>query len=159
VRWLHPDWTAAEVRSAIVNTADQNVLRNYDATTTETDVNITGAGRENLLSAVNASVAIDPVSISFGAIPSGSGQTQTFTVTLTNLGAGTTFDVAVTPGNGGVTYTVSPASLSLGAGASGTVTITMEAGKGAAFGDHSATFSVSRAGDEVAHAVVYTFIK
>ncbi len=44
-----------------------------------------GAGFENLTSAVNAKVALDPVSISFGEIPSGSGQTQTFNVTLTNV--------------------------------------------------------------------------
>jgi subtilisin family serine protease len=159
VRQQHPDWTAAQVRSAIVNTADR-VLMKSTSTALETDVNVTGAGRENLLSAVNAVVAIDPVSISFGAIPSGSGQTQTFVVTLTNLTSGdATFDVVVGAGGGGVSYSVSPASLNLAGGASGTVTVTMSADKGASAGGHSDTFTVSVGGTEVAHAVVYTFIK
>ena len=155
----HPDWSAAEVRSAIVNTADQNVLKKSTSTTLEKDVNIIGAGRENLLSAVNATVALDPVSISFGAVPSGSGQTSTFDVTLTNLSGAATFDVAVGTGSGGVTYLISPSSLALGTGESGTVTVSMSAVKGAAFGDHQAQLTFSIAGSEVAHAAVYTFIK
>ena len=160
VRWLHPDWSAAEVRSAIVNTADQGVLKQSTSTTLETDVNIVGAGRENLLSAVNATVALNPVSVSFGAVPSGSGQTSTFDLTLTNLsGSTTTFDVEVGPGDGSVAYSVSPSNLTLDAGASGTVTLTMSAVKGAATGDHQDLLKVSVAGTEVAHAAVYTFIK
>jgi hypothetical protein len=45
------------------------------------------------------------------------------------------------------------------AGESVAVTITMSADKSAAGGDHSAKFTVSAGGTEVAHAVVYTFIK
>jgi minor extracellular serine protease Vpr len=162
VRWLHPDWSAAEIRSAIVNTADQGVLKQSSSATAalETDVNIIGAGRENLLSAVNAMVALDPVSISFGAVPSGSGQTRTFDVTLTNLTSGAvTFDVAVGASGGGVAYSVSPSSLALGADESGTATVTMSADKGASFGDHQALLTVSVGGSQVAHAAVYTFIK
>ena len=160
VRWLHPDWSAAQVRSAIVNTADQGVLQPSGPGASATDVQIIGAGRENLFSAVNATVALDPVSVSFGAIPSVSGQTQSFALTLTNIsGSAGTFDVAVGAGGGGVTFSVSPASLALADGASGTVTVTMSAAKGAAFGDHQATLTVSSVGTEVAHAAVYVFIK
>jgi minor extracellular serine protease Vpr len=161
VRGQHPTWSAAQVRSAIVNTADQGVLRDFQTGTQfVTDVNITGAGRENLLSAVNASVALDPVSVSFGAVPTGSGQTLNYVVTLTNLtGGAATFDVAVGAGSDGVSFSVSPSSLALGAGASGTVTVTMSADKGAVGGDHQATLTVSNGGPEVAHAAVYTLIK
>ena len=160
VRQQHPDWTAAQVRSAIVNTADQGVLMKSSGSGFETDVNVAGAGRENLLSAVNAVVAIEPVSVSFGAVPSGSGKTWTYDVTLTNLtDSETTFDIAVGAGGGGVTFSVSPSELTLAAGASGTVTVTMDADKRAAFGDHQAKFAVSVGGSEVAHAVVYVFIK
>ena len=160
VRQQHPTWTAAQVRSAIVNTADQTALLNYDAVTTATDVNIIGAGRENLLSAVNATVTLDPVSISFGAVPSGSGQTRTFTLALTNVtGSAKTFAVAVGAGSGGVAFSVAPASVTLAAGASGTVTVTMTADKGAALADHQATLTVSSGGLEVAHAAVYVFVK
>ena len=159
VKGQHPTWTAAQIRSAIVNTADQDVLKNSNGTTA-TDVNVIGSGRENLLSAVNSVVALDPVSVSFGAVPSGSGQTQTFVLTLTNLSGGpATFDVAVGAGGGGVAFSVAPASVSLVAGASGTVTVTMSAAKDAVGGDHQATLSVSSGGGEVAHAAVYVFIK
>jgi minor extracellular serine protease Vpr len=159
VKGQHPTWSAAQIRSAIVNTADQGVLKPSTPTSSATDVNIIGAGRENLFSAVNASVALDPVSVSFGAVPSGSGQTQTFVVTLTNLGGAATFDVAVDAGGDGVGFSVSPSALSLGAGESGTVTVTMSADKGAAGGDHQAKLAVSVGGTEVAHAAVYTLIK
>lgn len=160
VRQQHPTWTAAQVRSAIVNTADQTALRNYDAVTTATDVNIIGAGRENLLSAVNATVTLDPVSISFGAVPSGSGQTRTFTLALTNVTASPqTFAVAVGAGSDGVAFSVAPTSVALAAGASGTVTVTMTADKGAVLADHQATLTVSSGGLEVAHAAVYVFVK
>jgi subtilisin family serine protease len=159
VKGQHPTWSAAQIRSAIVNTADPDALKNSDGTTA-TDVNIIGAGREDLLNAVNASVALDPVSVSFGAVPSGSGQTSTFVVTLTNLSGGSAnFGVAVGAGGGGVGYSVSPSSLSLAAGASGTVTVIMTADRGAGAGDHSAWLTVSMGGVEVAHAAVYTFIK
>jgi subtilisin family serine protease len=160
VRQQHSNWSAAQIRSAIVNTADQGVLKNYLTGALETDVNITGSGRENLLSAVNAKVAVDPVSVSFGAVPSGSGQTQTFTATLTNIGSGSgNYSVSVGSGGGGVTYSVSPSSVSIAPGASANVTITMSAKKGATGGGHQALLSIKSGGNEVAHAVVYSLTK
>lgn len=162
VRWAHPTWSAAQIRSAIVNTADQGVLKKYtDGTTIVTDPNVIGAGRENLLSAVGAKVALDPVSVSFGAVPSGSGQTRTFTLTLSDLtGSVGMYAVSIGSSTGtGVSYSLSPASVTLAANGSATVTITMSADKGASFGDHSATLLVKSGDTEVAHAVVYTLIK
>jgi subtilisin family serine protease len=160
VRGQHPAWTAAQVRSAIVNTADKGVLKNFRTGAPENDVNVVGAGRENLLSAVNAFVALDPVSVSFGAVPSGSGQTKTFSVTLNNLESSrTAYSLAVTPGDASVHYSVSPASVTLNAGQSATVTVTMSAEKGAVGLSHQAELTVSSAGVEVAHAAVYTLIK
>jgi minor extracellular serine protease Vpr len=156
----HPTWSPAQVRSAIVNTADKNVLKNSGGSS-ESDVNIIGAGRENLLAAVSAVVALDPVSVSFGAVPSGSGQTKTFTVTVTNLGADASFSLAINdPKVKGVTFSVSPASLSLAAGTSRAITVTMTADKAAAAGHNQATLSVTPAnGLNAAHAAVYTFVK
>lgn len=161
VRGQHPAWSAAQIRSAIVNTADQGVLKNYlNTTALESDVNVIGAGRENLLSAVNAKVAIDPVSVSFGSVPAGAGQTKTYNVELTNLGSGNnTFSLAIGAGGSGVSYTVSPTSVSLAAGASKTVAVTMLATKRASAGGHQAKLTVSSSGGENAHAVIYTLIK
>lgn len=157
----HPDWTAAQVRSAIVNTANAQVLTDFHAgQPQEADVNVMGAGLEDLAKAVAAPVTLDPVSVSFGAVPSGSGQTQTFDVTVTNTsGSAATDSITVGSGAAGVAYSVSPSSVSLAPGASATVTVTMSAAKGAAGGDHQAWLSISSGGTQVAHAAVYTFIK
>jgi uncharacterized membrane protein len=137
------------------------VLKNVPASGLETDVNVIGAGRENLLSAVNAAAALDPVSTSFGAVPAGSGQTRTSTVTVTNLtGGASIFAVSVGAATGtGVAFSVSPASVALAAGASATVTITATSAKGASAGDHFASLRVRASGAEVAHAVVYALVK
>jgi minor extracellular serine protease Vpr len=165
VKGQHPSWSSAQIRSAIVNTADQNVLKHSTippaAGTLETDVNIIGAGLDDLLSAVNAKVALDPVSVSFGAVPSGSGQTKTYNVAVTNLSGGpAAFSVSVGSSTGtGVSYSVSPSSTgSLAAGASANVTVTMTATKVSSLGGHQATLNVSGGGGS-AHAAVFTYIK
>lgn len=156
----HPGWSAAEVRSAVVNTADRGVLKNFSTGNPETEVNVTGAGRENLLSAVGAAAAVDPVSVSFGAVPSGSGQVQTFDVTLRNLGSGTAhWQISVSGGDASVAYAVSPSVLSLGAGDFATVTVTMTAGKPAAAGGHAGSLEIKDGANPVAHAALYTLIK
>jgi minor extracellular serine protease Vpr len=158
----HPDWSAAQVRSAIVNTADLGVLTDFQTgTVLVTDPNIQGAGRENLLSAVQATVGADPVSASFGSIPSGSGQTRTYTVTLSNLGTGTeslTFSFDAVSGTG-VSYSVSPSTVTLGSGESASITITATLDKKASKGDHQAYLTILDGGVAVAHMAVYTLVK
>jgi subtilisin family serine protease len=149
---LHPTWSAEAVRSAIVNTADQGVLLNSNGTTIATDPNIIGAGRDNLLSAVNARVALDPVSLSFGAVPSGSGQAKTATIALTTLSGAPATSVTIGSSTGsGVSYSVALSG--------NTIVLGMSAAQGSSPGDHRATLRVFSGGTEIAHAVVYTFIK
>ncbi|MEP7020216.1 MAG: S8 family serine peptidase [Pseudonocardiales bacterium] len=162
VRGAHPAWTAAQIRSAIVNTADQNVLKDYKTgLAVVKDVNVVGAGRENLLSAVGAKAALSPVSTSFGAVPSGAGVTRTVSVSITNFSSVTrTFTVSVDSVVGaGVTFTVNGATLTLAGGATGRAYVTMHEAQGAARGDHQARLKVVRLGIEVAHAAVYAFVK
>jgi minor extracellular serine protease Vpr len=160
VRGQHPDWSAGEVRSAIVNTADRDVLKNFSTAAPESNVNIIGAGRENLASAVGAAVALDPVSVSFGAVPSGSGQVKSFGVTLRNIGnTAASWQVAVTAGDASVAYDVSPKSVTLAPGESRLVTVTMTAGRPAAAGGHQAWLTVAAGATSVAHAAVFTLIK
>lgn len=162
VKSQHRGWSAAQIRSAIVNTAERGVLKDFiTGTKTVTDVNIQGAGRENLNNAVNATVALDPVSISFGAVPSGSGQTKSFSLTLTNVsGSAKTFSLSMSPASDrGVTFSVPTGAFTLGAGASKTVTVKMTAAQGAVKGDHQAWLNVTSSGNEVAHAAVYVYMK
>ena len=105
-------------------------------------------------------MALDPVSVSFGAVPSGSGQTKTFNVTLSNLeSVRTSYNLAVSPGDASVRYSVSPAIVTLNPGQTAAVTVTMTSVKGAVGLNHQAQLTVSTAGIEVAHAAVYTLIK
>ena len=146
----HPTWSAAEVRSAIVNTADQSILKSSSGGAIS-DVNVIGAGRAAAATAVNASVALDPVSVSFGSVPSISGQTRTTTIEVTNLN-GTADGATVTGTTGtGVTFSASVSG--------STITVTMDAAKGASFGDHQAILRVTSGGTEVAHAAIYVYVK
>jgi subtilisin family serine protease len=161
VHQLHPTWSAADVRSAIVNTADRGVLRSYSTAELQNNVNINGAGRENLLAAVSAKVALDPVSLSFGAAPSGSGQTRRMTVTLTNLSGGPqTYALSISgqPANS-VAYSVDQSSVTVAAGAKADVTVTMTASQGASVGGKQAYLEISTAGEIIAHAALFTLIK
>jgi minor extracellular serine protease Vpr len=152
----HPSWASWQVRSAVVNTAQENVLKKAVGSGLVNDPNITGAGRERLDRAVNASVALDPVSLSFGAVPSGSGQTLTRTISVTQFGGPAALTVSVDTSNTPATQTGVSYSASV---SGGTITVTMSSDKGASAGDHFAILRISRGGTEVAHAVLYTLIK
>ncbi len=152
VRGQHPAWTAAQIRSAIVNQADQGVLKASSGSgATVTDVNQIGSGRANAQSATLAKVALDPVSVSFGAVPSGSGQSLSSSITLSDLlGAGPYTASVTNQTGGGVTFAATVSG--------NTVTVTMTAVKGAAAGSRQGILRIS-SGGEVAHAAVYALIK
>jgi len=161
VKGAHPDWSAAQIRSAIVNTAAQGLItQNLAPTVLETDVNIVGAGSEDLLAAVDAWVALDPVSLSFGAVPHGSGQTATLPVVITNLRSLThTYTFSIAGGGSGVAFSLNVSAFTLTPGESKTILVTMTADKGATLGDHQAQLNVSGIGSQCAHMALYTFIK
>jgi subtilisin family serine protease len=158
LRQQHPGWSAADVRSAIVNTAQRGVVKNPDGTLIS-DVNIVGAGRQDLLAATQAQVSLSPVSLSFGAVPSGSGRSLQRQITLKNLtGAWQTYGLAVSGGGAGVSYGLSHSSVQVAPNESAAVTVTMTASAGAAPGHKQAALEVSTSGP-VAHAVLFTLVK
>jgi minor extracellular serine protease Vpr len=157
VRAAHLDWSAAQVRSAITNTAQQSRLFNYkNIRTPETDPLVTGAGLVDVPAAVDAKVALSSVSTSFGAVPSGSGQRLTRSLTLTNLtDSPVTGAVSIVGPDKGL-FTVSSPTVNLPTkGATQTVTLTFTSPKAAVPGDRSATLDVAG----VAHPVLYAFLK
>jgi minor extracellular serine protease Vpr len=152
VRSQHPTWSAAEIRSAITNTADQGVLLNSTGSGVNTNVNIIGAGRANAFSATTAQVALAPVSVSFGSVASGSGQSASKTVALTTLTGSGPYAVEVTDETGnGVDF---DATIS-----GNTITVTMAANRRAAAGSRQGILRVRSGGTEIAHAAVFAFIK
>ena len=160
VRQQQPGWSAAQVRSAIVNSAERKVVKDLDNTTLLVDANKVGTGRENLAAAVAAKAALDPVSLSFGAVPSGSGQSQTRGFVISNIsGAAQTYALAVVEGGTGVSFSLSTNAVTLAAGASAEIAVTMSAQRGAAIGGKQAVLQVSAGAEVVANAMLYTLIK
>jgi subtilisin family serine protease len=153
----HPAWESWQVRSAIVNTADQDgVMQTLDPSKVETNVQYVGAGLADLDAAVTAKVALSRPSISFGAVPSGSGQTSTQTLTVTNLsGTALTLPVTVEDSTGDGTFSATPSTLQLAAGETRTVTVSLALPKGAAAGHTQAFLELGN----VAHAPLYAFVK
>ena len=119
---------------------------------TVTDVNQIGSGRANAHAATLAKVALDPVSVSFGAVPSGSGQSLSSSIALSNLLGSGPYTATVTNQTGG--------GVAFAATVSGsTITVTMTAEKGSAAGSRQGILRISSGGTEVAHAAVYVLIK
>jgi hypothetical protein len=143
---LHPDWSPAEVKSALVNRADL-VIKDSKTGLHDIGPAAQGAGRENLSVAADATSWMDPVSASFGKVTVG--HPTSLTITLSNpTGTDETFSVSVTkftPDTFGGTVpsiydagTLSagddritvPASVTVPANGSTTMTVTVSSGLG-----------------------------
>lgn len=157
VRQAHPDWAAWTVRSAIVNTADRDgVTETVDPTAPDTDVQHVGSGLADLKQAVSAQLALSSPSVSFGAIPSGSGALRSQQLTVTNLtGSRVSVPVEVEDQAGAGVFSVSPSSLTLPAGASAEVRITFVAGKGSAKGPTQAVLVLG----DMTHAALFAHLR
>lgn len=127
---MHPKYTAAQVRSALINSS---------ALDTTTDVYgdpvnaiQAGAGRLDAGAAVSATVVASPVSISFGNLKNATLPISK-AITLTNLGSATVnltiavsqpVDVNAVTATG-ATVAVDKSTLSLAAGATGTINVSL----------------------------------
>jgi subtilisin family serine protease len=139
---IHPGWTPAQVKSALVNTADR-VIRNAKTGTSGVGPQAQGAGRENLSNAADSSLFLSPVSASFGKVVATKATPVTITVRNT-LGVSQAFDLsalkftpstnsALVPYNAGTTSAGDsrisfPASVTVPANGSATVTIWVNGG-------------------------------
>ena len=119
VKQLHPGWSPAQLKSAVVNTAAQGVTDTDGVTAA--DRNAVGAGLLSASDAVNVAATVNPATVAFGVIAPG---TPAITLSVTNVtNAAATVTVTVQALKGNTSVTVSPASLALAAGASGTLTV------------------------------------
>lgn len=140
LKQLHPNWSNAAIKSALMSTAKYLNVYNFDGTPAQPlDM---GAGRLDLTHAANPGVILDPPSLSFGTVPTGTQEVISVTVTsvatatesyaLSTLYTGDGFTATTTlPG-----FTASPATLTLAPGQAATVQITFNAGQSAGYGDN-----------------------
>ena len=142
LKQIHPDWSVAAIKSALMSTAKYLDIYNFDGSPAQPlDM---GAGRLDLTHAANPGVILDPPSLSFGYIPTATQKTLTVTVTsvatatetynLSTLYTGDGFAPTQTTTLPGVTANV--ASVSLNPGESKTIQVTFTAAAGSGIGDN-----------------------
>jgi len=142
LRQLHPDWTPAMIKSALVDTA----TRAPNLGTTN-PMNI-GGGVLNLAAATSVSATLEPATLSFRKIEPGTGKSKTIDMTITNV-SGTshaynaTAAITMSPAAGAAGASVSPASLTLGPGESGTLSVTVGTAQSAPEGQYWGRLTVS----------------
>jgi minor extracellular serine protease Vpr len=123
VKQAHPNFTPAQIKSALVNAASQDVVSDEQGHTVS--VESLGAGKLDVGAATQTSVTSDTPSISFGIVSSVPIARQ---IRLTNTGSSSVnLSLAVTPATAatGASLALDNASLNLAPGASGSVNVVL----------------------------------
>jgi minor extracellular serine protease Vpr len=120
----HGAYSPAQIKSAVVNTATQDITDDNGSPARVTDV---GAGKLDTAAAITANVTVEPSTLSFGILTGGNFPASQ-TLTLRNTGTGTvslsfSLDVQASDQNGRLN--LSATSMTLGAGQSGTLRVTL----------------------------------
>ena len=122
---VHPDWSPAEIKSALVDNADRTV-----AGTNDLGPIARGGGRINIERAAHAGVTLDPASVSFGGFTGSTPVLASVGVTfMEETGAAQACSLSVTGTPAGATITLSASSVSLAADGTAKVTITLNGGR------------------------------
>jgi hypothetical protein len=135
LKQLHPTWTPAQIKSALMSTANQNVL-DIDETTVA-DVMTQGSGRIDLGKVGDPGLTFDKPSHSFGMVATGS--TVSTGINATDVSSATeSYAVSVqetVTDTGNVTVTVTPVTLNVAANGTAAFTVTLEVDTGATVQD------------------------
>jgi minor extracellular serine protease Vpr len=145
----HPDWTPAQVKAALMETA----TRPTDATDAARIGNLSvmqrGSGDIDLAAAAGVSSVVLPASYSFrkvvtNSLPFPGGLSTSFTIQNTSDAPATyTLQAAATLGDPAVVPSISPGSLTVAAHASATFTLTLSPGAALQTGEHDSEGFVS----------------
>ncbi|MBO3100816.1 S8 family serine peptidase [Cellulomonas fengjieae] len=137
VRAAHPSWEAAQVKSAVVNTATHDIWTGPGGTGTAYGPERVGSGRVDAFDAVTTDVIAyntqnpEQTSVTWGVVPVGDTTVVAKkTVTVKNFGTTSkryATSVSSSSTAGGATITASPASITLAPGRSAVVTLTLTA--------------------------------
>ncbi len=129
VKQAHPNYTPAQLKSAVVNSASTNVQDESGMAR----INSVGAGKLNAQAAIAAQVTVTPPTIGFGNI---SATLPSTSLTISNSGSAAVtlnFAVAQRDPDSRASFSV-PSSLTLAAGQSSSITVLMAGSRPAAGG-------------------------
>jgi minor extracellular serine protease Vpr len=125
VKQSHPSYSAAQIKSALMNTATQDVVT--DDSGNSVDILETGAGKVAADLAVRTNVTSVPAALSFGALPAGS-LPKSIPFVLTNTGTGSvtlTLAVVATNSTAAASLALDKPTVTIAAGASATINATL----------------------------------
>ncbi|MFQ5459964.1 MAG: S8 family serine peptidase [Anaerolineae bacterium] len=126
VRSGHPDWTSAQVRSALINTSARAVkVRAPDGSLRDAAPYESGPGRLDLANAIDPGAVVDPPKASFGEVEFG--DTADLAVTIASVSDDEeTWSVAVEPHGGDGVVTVDKDTFTLAAGEETTLSLSFD---------------------------------
>ncbi len=138
MRQLHPTWSVPQIKALLMNTATNDLWTEPDHSGINYGVSRVGAGRVDLINAINSDVIAydtehpERVSVSFGLVEVVDTVNIVKSVTVANLGStDETYDVSFQQMNDtpGVQFLVSPSLVSVPAGETRTIQVTLTANK------------------------------
>lgn len=141
LKQLHPDWTNAMIKSALMSTAQYTEIGREEDGEPAQPLDM-GAGWINVAAAVDPGIILDPPSLGFGLVTTNTqqskvvqltnitGMTETYTIT-TFYKASSEEEPASIPG-----FSTAPPTMTLAPGASAAVTVTFDASTGIGYGDN-----------------------
>ncbi len=142
IRQIHPTWSNAYIKSALMSTSKYlNIYVNTNQTIAAQPLDM-GAGRLDLTNAANPGIILDPPSLSYGLVLTGTSKTISVTVTsvaansetynLSTLYTGAGFNATTAlPG-----FSVTPSAITLAPGQSATVAVTFNSAASQGLGDN-----------------------
>jgi minor extracellular serine protease Vpr len=144
VKQKHPGFTAAQVKSAVVNTASATVT--HDDSGDTVDTRWIGGGLLAADAAVAATLTAEPATISFGSAKASTTLSIARQITIKNSGtSGANLTFTSTGSTGAASVNITPPSAILGAGASTVITATLS-GSTPAAGVYSGAITVQGGG-------------
>src|SRR5438128_2154920 len=126
----HPDSSPAQVKSALMNSADRPVKSPSNGAALASPLS-RGGGRINVCAATNTPAPLSPASVSFGVFTGGKAVNGGMSVAFHDeTGSGLSCSLSVVSATSGTWVSVSPATLSVSAGGTAWATVTLNGGMG-----------------------------
>jgi subtilisin family serine protease len=145
LKQIHPDWSPADIKSALMSTAIPSVWLDEDQTQ-PADVLAEGAGRIDLSRAADPGLLFDRPGLSFGRLAQAPGEPTRaeLSVRARNItGEVQTYTLSASNDGADMTVSVTPASITLGPQEQATFNVALEIPAGAAARDYGGAVELS----------------